>query len=541
MARICNDAWRTKTRFHVSGLVKRSTRVTAPVLRLQGITKRFGDLLANDDISLTLQAGEVLALLGENGAGKSTLMAILFGHYLADAGQVQVFGRPLPPGDTRAALAAGVGMVHQHFTLADNLSVLDNVMLGTESLASPVTRRAQAEARLRRVAQDAGLQVDARATVAALSVGERQRVEILKALYRGARVLVLDEPTAVLTPQESLSLFDTLRRLVAQGMAVIFISHKLDEVMAVSQRVQVLRGGKTVAEARTADTNKAELARWMVGQSVLGLQREIRPPRTPPPGSAPRLAVRQLAARGDQVHLQAVSFDIEAGEMLGIAGVSGNGQGLLAELLCCVASASAGTLLLDGRPLARQARAVAAQGVARVPEDRQAIGVVGDLAVWENLCAEALHTPTLSRWGWVRRGAALAYARQVIAAFDLRGAAPARPTRALSGGNMQKLILGRVLQRADGRTPLLIVAHQPTWGLDIGAVNFVHGRLRAARDAGAAVLLISDDLDEIELLADRIAVICHGRLSPARPTEGWTREQLGLAMAGAEEAPRHAA
>ena len=515
--------------------------MNAPVLRLQGITKRFGDLLANDDISLTLQAGEVLALLGENGAGKSTLMAILFGHYVADAGQVAVFGQPLPPGDTRAALAAGVGMVHQHFTLADNLSVLDNVMLGTESLASPVTRRAQAEARLRQVAHGVGLVVDARATVADLSVGERQRVEILKALYRGARVLVLDEPTAVLTPQESASLFETLRQLVVQGMAVIFISHKLDEVMAIAHRVQVLRGGKTVAEARTADTNKAELARWMVGQSVVGLQRESRPHRVTAPGSAPRLTVRQLSARGDRVHLKDLSLTIDAGQMLGIAGVSGNGQGLLAELLCGVAPASAGSVLLDGQPLARQARAVVAQGVARVPEDRQAIGVVGDLPIWENLCAEALHTPTLSRWGWVRRGAALAYARQVIATFDLRGATPARRTRALSGGNMQKLILGRVLQRADGRAPRLIVAHQPTWGLDIGAVNFVHGRLRAARDAGAAVLLISDDLDEIELLADRIAVICQGRLGVARPTEGWTREQLGLAMAGAEGVHRDAA
>ena len=344
--------------------------MNAPVLRLQGITKRFGDLLANDDISLTLQAGEVLALLGENGAGKSTLMAILFGHYVADAGQVAVFGQPLPPGDTRAALAAGVGMVHQHFTLADNLSVLDNVMLGTESLASPITRRAQAEARLRQVAHGVGLVVDARATVADLSVGERQRVEILKALYRGARVLVLDEPTAVLTPQESVSLFNTLRQLVAQGMAVIFISHKLDEVMAISHRVQVLRAGKTVAQARTADTHKAELARWMVGQSVVGLARETRPPRLTPAGGVPRLALRQLSARSGRVHLQDLSLVIESGEMLGIAGVSGNGQGLLAELLCGVAPASAGSVLLDGQPLARQARAVVAQGVARVPEDQ---------------------------------------------------------------------------------------------------------------------------------------------------------------------------
>ena len=506
---------------------------------MQGITRRFGDLVANDDISLALHAGEVLALLGENGAGKSTLMSILFGHYVADAGTIDVFGRPLPPGDTRAALAAGVGMVHQHFTLADNLTVLDNVMLGTEGLGRLVTRKAAALARLREVAQGSGLAVDPLARVANLSVGERQRVEILKALYRGARVLVLDEPTAVLTPQESQSLFATLRQLVRQGMAVIFISHKLDEVMDISRRVLVLRGGRVVAESATADTNKAELARWMVGQSVIGLQREAG--RVNDATARPRLSVQGLDADGGRVHLKNVALDIGAGEILGIAGVSGNGQGLLAQVLSGVSEPTRGTIQIDGVALGGHVPSVVARGVARVPEDRQAVGVVGDLPIWENLCAEALHTPTLSRLGWVRRAAAQAYARQVLQAFDVRGATLERRTRALSGGNMQKLILGRVLQRADGTAPRVIVAHQPTWGLDIGAVNFVHGRLRAARDAGAAVLLISDDLDEIELLADRIAVMSHGRLGPARAAEAWTREQLGLAMAGELDAhPRSA-
>ena len=499
---------------------------------MQGITKRFGDLVANDDISLDLHAGEVLALLGENGAGKSTLMSILFGHYRADAGSVEVFGRPLPAGDTRAALAAGVGMVHQHFTLADNLTVLDNVMLGTEPLGSLVTRRAEAARHLQEVARRCGLQVDAQARVAQLSVGERQRVEILKALYRGARILVLDEPTAVLTPQEGASLFDTLRQLVAQGMAVIFISHKLDEVMAIAQRVLVLRGGRVVAAAATAQTHKGELARWMVGQAVAGLQRETRVGRAP---SGTRLQVRDLVAHGAGVRLQDVSLSIAEGEILGIAGVSGNGQGLLAQVLAGVVAPRAGAVLIDGAPLAGDAQAVVAQGVGRVPEDRQAVGVVGDLPIWENLCAEALHTRTLSRFGWVRRGASHAYAQRVLEAFDVRGATLQRRTGALSGGNIQKLVLGRVLQRADGRAPRVIVAHQPTWGLDVGAVNFVHGRLRGARDAGAAVLLISDDLDEIELLADRIAVICHGRLGAARAVADWTREQLGLAMAGVEQ------
>ena len=499
---------------------------------MQGITRRFADLVANDDISLDLHAGEVLALLGENGAGKSTLMSILFGHYLADAGRIEVFGRPLPAGDTRAALAAGVGMVHQHFTLADNLTVLDNVMLGTEPLGGLVTRRAEGLARLRDVARRCGLEVDANARVAELSVGERQRVEILKALYRGARILVLDEPTAVLTPQESRSLFATLRQLVDQGMAVIFISHKLDEVMAIAQRVLVLRAGRVVAAAATANTNKGELARWMVGQSVPGLQRESR---ARPPQARARLQVRHLAAHGAGVDLQDVSLSIFEGEILGIAGVSGNGQGLLAQVLAGGVAPRAGEVLIDDEPLAGCAQAVVAQGVARVPEDRQAVGVVGELPIWENLCAEALRTPTLSRRGWIRRRAAQAYAQRVLAAFDVRGATLDLRTSALSGGNMQKLILGRVLQRADGQAPRLIVAHQPTWGLDIGAVTFVHGRLRAARDAGAGVLLISDDLDEIELLADRIAVMSHGRLSATRAAADWTREQLGLAMAGVDQ------
>jgi general nucleoside transport system ATP-binding protein len=510
----------------------------APVLRMRGITRRFGDLVANDDVSLTLHAGEVLALLGENGAGKSTLMAILFGHDLADAGQVEVHGQPLPAGDTRAALAAGIGMVHQHFTLADNLSVLDNVMLGTEPLGALRTRRTAARARLLAVAQDAGLPVDPSARVADLSVGEQQRVEILKALYRGARVLVLDEPTAVLTPQEADHLFATLRQLVAQGLAVIFISHKLDEVMAISHRVQVLRAGRVVAESATAATHPAELARWMVGQSVAAPERRMA---SSVQVGRVRLAVHGLQAQGERQRLRDVMFQIDAGEVFGIAGVSGNGQALLAQVLSGTAPATAGTLRLDDQPLATRPAALVAQGVARVPEDRQGVGIVGDLPVWENLCAEAwvansagpsAATPALARWGWVRGTAARAYARQVLQAFDVRGATLQRRSRLLSGGNVQKLILGRVLQRPDGTTPRLIIAHQPTWGLDIGAVAFVHGRLRAAAAAGAAVLLISDDLDEIELLADRIAVICHGRLSAARPAADWTREALGLAMAG---------
>ncbi|MBT2332868.1 ABC transporter ATP-binding protein [Variovorax paradoxus] len=523
------------------------------VLRLQGIGKRFGSLVANDAISLDLHAGEVLALLGENGAGKSTLMSILFGHYVADEGSIEVFGAPLPPGNPKAALAAGVGMVHQHFTLADNLSVLDNVMMGTEPLWRPVSHRTAARAKLLEVAQRFGLPVQPDAQIGSLSVGERQRVEILKALYRGARILILDEPTAVLTPQESEALFATLAQMVAQGLSVIFISHKLGEVLRVSQRIAVLRGGKLVAEARTADTTQAQLALWMVGHAVEAPQRR-------PAGSVgdavcvlDHVSTASDKGGGQEDHssaLREVSLTLRAGEITAIAGVSGNGQVALAELLCGTRRATSGTALLMGRALPPSPARLVQRGVARIPEDRHAVGVVGDLPVWENAVSERLRSPVFSRWSWfVRRAAARLHARRIEKAFDVRGAGLMAPARSLSGGNMQKLILGRALlapeqvedvdnKKYPNRAPRLIVAHQPTWGLDIGAVAYVQQQLIAARDAGAAVLVISDDLDEVLALGDRVAVMHGGHLGKARPAAAWTREAIGLAMAGAAAAPQ---
>jgi ABC-type uncharacterized transport system ATPase subunit len=319
---------------------------TAAVLRLTGITKRFGPLVANDAISLELHAGEILALLGENGAGKSTLVSILFGHYTADEGSIEIFGKPLTPGNPRAALEAGIGMVHQHFTLADNLSVLDNVMMGSEPLWQPFSRRSAARANLLDVAQRFGLPVAPEARVGSLSVGERQRVEILKALYRGARILILDEPTAVLTPQESEALFDTLGQMVAQGLSIIFISHKLGEVLRVSQRVAVLRGGKLVAQAAAAGTSQAQLAQWMVGHAVTAAQRR--------PALATGAAVCTLdavsTADAGRDRLDGVSLQLKAGEIVAIAGVSGNGQLALAELLCGTRTASQGTVTFSAGP-----------------------------------------------------------------------------------------------------------------------------------------------------------------------------------------------
>jgi general nucleoside transport system ATP-binding protein len=523
--------------------VTTSDPMTTPVLSLQAITKRFGSLVANDAITLTLARGEVLALLGENGAGKSTLVSILFGHYLADSGRIEAFGRALPPGDTRAALAAGIGMVHQHFTLADNLSVLDNVMLGTEPLWQPFSRRAAARATLDQTAQRFGLQVNADALIADLSVGERQRVEILKALVSfgtraGAKVLILDEPTAVLTPPEVASLFATLRQLVAQGLSVIFISHKLDEVLAVSHRIAVLRGGQLIATLPAADASKAALAELMVG-------RQVAPPTRAPRGRGePVCSLHSVvtSAKGHGTRLDRIDLDVHAGEIVAIAGVAGNGQRALAELLFGLRGPEAGRITLRGEAMPARAQAWVRAGVARIPEDRHALGVVGELPVWENAVLERYATPAFARFGVMRRGAARAHARKLVERFDVRGTQSqglATPTRALSGGNMQKLILGRALSGepssgdpADSKAPPLIVADQPTWGLDIGAVAYVHQQLLDACARGAAVLLISEDLDEIFALADRIAVMHAGRLMPARPRAEWTLATIGLAMAG---------
>ncbi len=500
------------------------TELHRPVLQLSGITKRFGALVANDAISLDLAHGEVLGLLGENGAGKSTLVSILFGHYLADAGSIEVFGRPLPPGHPKAALAAGIGMVHQHFTLADNLSVLDNILIGTESLWQPFSSRRRARARLTQTSRQFGLAVDPDARIADLSVGERQRVEILKALYRGARILILDEPTAVLTPQESAALFATLKTLVADGLSIIFISHKLDEVLAVSQRVAVLRQGRLVAVREAATTSKAELAELMVGRRI---EAPVRTAPALPGGSGPRLSVRGIAA-GDK--LERAQFDVGRAEIFGIAGVSGNGQAQLAEVLCGLLTPERGEVLVDGEPVAATPRAFIGAGVARVPEDRGAVGVIGDLAIWENAISEHYRESRFSRLGWLQRGAARTQAQRIVEQFDVRCSGLEAPARSMSGGNIQKLILGRALISE----PAVIVANQPTWGLDVGAVSYIHSQLLAARERGAGILLISEDLDELFAMADRIAVMFHGTLSEAR--RDWTIAEIGLAMAGSRDA-----
>ena len=496
----------------------------SPVLELDRITKRFGALTANDAVSLDLAEGEILALLGENGAGKTTLMNILFGHYAADEGEVRVFGRTLPPGRPRAAIEAGVGMVHQHFTLAGNLSVLDNVMLGSEPLLRMRSRREAARTRLMALSEQFGLPVDPDARVARLSVGERQRVEILKALYREARILILDEPTAVLARPEAERLFETLRGMTGQGLSLIFISHKLNEVMAASDRVAVLRGGRLVAERRTPETSPAELAELMVGRRV------TRPRRQAHPVGAPILAAERVTVEMDgKTALRDVSFTVNQGEILGIVGVSGNGQAALGALLSGLATPQAGHLRLDGTEIGGLGpRAFIAAGMGRIPEDRHAEGMVGEMPVWENAVLERLSHPDFARHGFVRRDAARAHAEVLIDRFDVRGADPETRTRLLSGGNMQKVILGRVLAAA----PRVILANQPTRGLDEGAIAAVHTELLAARAAGAAIILISEELEEAVGLSDRLQAIVGGRLSAPVPAEEADPRRLGLMMAG---------
>lgn len=495
------------------------------VLRLAGISKRFGDLKANDDISFELKRGEVLALLGENGAGKTTLMNILFGHYVADAGEVTAFGKVLPPGSPRAALDSGIGMVHQHFTLADNLTVLDNIVLGTEPLWSWRSNAAAARQRIAQLAADFGLAIRPDARIADLSVGERQRVEILKALYRNARILILDEPTAVLTPQESEALFATLEKLVARGLAIIFISHKLHEVLAVSDRVLVLRQGRLVAGRETAGATRQELAELMVG-------RPIPVPKVEPQPAGEELlnlsAINVTGAHG-QAELDAVDLSLHEGEILGIAGVSGNGQAALADFLSGLTSASAGRFMLFGETITQtDAAAMVRRGVGRIPEDRHAVGLIGDMPITENMIAERYRERPFSRHHLIDWNAARKFAEGIIAGFDVRCPGPQAIARLLSGGNMQKLILGREM----AGNPKLILAAQPTRGLDIGAVGYVHEQLLIARARGAGILLISEDLDELLTLSDRIAIIYRGRLSAPVERAAFRVQEIGLMMAG---------
>lgn len=502
--------------------------MTAPkVLSLENLSKTFGPVVANSDVSLDLHQGEILALLGENGAGKTTLMNMLFGHYMPDAGSVSVADtdgsmKPLPLGHPQAAIAAGIGMVHQHFTLAENLSALDNIMLGSEPLTRLRRNQTVTRAKVERIMASSGLTASLDTAVGRLSVGERQRVEILKALYRDVKILVLDEPTAVLTPQEAETLFENIGAMTRDGLSVIFISHKLREVLAFSHRIAVLRHGRKVGEITTSEADERIIARMMVGAET------AEPIREKQMAGAPVLQLDAVSVRGrsHRDSLENVSITVHENEILGIAGVSGNGQSALAGIISGTTQLQSGTLTIaDARISHFHPATMIRAGVGRIPEDRHHDGIVGAMSVAENMVIERLDDPQIQSHGLLRHDAIAAHADDMCAEYDVRGPGTQAAARLLSGGNIQKLILARVFERQ----PRLILANQPTRGLDMGAAAQVARRLLDARKRGAGIILISEDLDEILSLADRIMVIHDGSLVEAETRD---REALGLMMAG---------
>jgi ABC-type uncharacterized transport system ATPase subunit len=497
-------------------------------VQMVGITKQFGPLIANNKVDFELRKGEVHALLGENGAGKTTLMRILYGLYKADSGEVRVNGKPVQINSPKDAIANGIGMVSQHFTLVPPLSVAENIVLGfnTGMTLDPKLVNKNVE----EAAKKYGVDVKPTALVRHLSVGERQRVEILKALYRNINVLIMDEPTAVLVPQEVEVLFESLNRLREGGLSVIFISHKLYEVMTICDRITVLRDGKCIGTVEKKDTDERSLAKMMVGRETFGVLRESEQC-----SGKPLLKVKNITARDKKglLALKDVSLEVCEGEILGVAGVSGNGQAELASVLSGTLKPESGNVQLGDLDITHlDPQSISKAGVGRIPEDRHA-GVIGEMTVAENLALERLDD--FLKNGMLDRKKIKTHAEDMIKEYQIK-ATPSIQTRKLSGGNMQKVILARALYTQ----PRMILAAQPTRGLDIGATEYVRNKLIEQRERGAAVLLISEDLEEIRSLSDRIAVIYEGRIVGILPCSDATEEVLGLMMSGAREAVNEA-
>jgi general nucleoside transport system ATP-binding protein len=498
----------------------------APALELRGITKRFGPVVANDGIDFDLRPGEVHALLGENGAGKSTLMSILYGLYHPTEGEIRVNDQLVAVDSPSKAIELGIGMVHQHFMLVPVMTVTENIVLGGEPRRrGGLLDVREGARRVRELSERYGLAVDPDAVIEDVTVGAQQRVEILKTLYRDARILVLDEPTAVLTAQETAELFDVLRALRDDGVAIVFISHKLGEVLEIADRVTVLRRGRRIDTVPAAGSTEQSLARLMVGREVL--LRVEKPEGRP---AAPVLEVEDLHVRDDRglEAVRGVSLTVRGGEIVALAGVDGNGQQELVEALAGLRHPESGRIAVDGHDVGGTGvRHTSDAGVAHIPEDRQLRGLVLDFTLGENLALREYRSPPLSNHGWLSIGRMNARARSLLAEYDVRGGDAGTLASSLSGGNQQKVCVAREI----ASNPRLLIAHQPTRGLDVGAIEFVHRRLVAERDNGRGILLVSLESDEVRSLADRILVIYEGAIVGEFPPEA-SEEELGVAMTG---------
>jgi len=496
------------------------------VLEMRGIRKEFPGVVANDDVDFDVRQGEVHALLGENGAGKSTLMTILYGLYRHDAGEILLHGKPVSFDSARDAIQAGIGMVHQHFMLIPVMTVAENIVLGMEPRDNAIFLDERgAETRVAELSQQFGLAVDPTALVSEITVGQQQRVEILKALFRGADVLILDEPTAVLTPQEAGELFGIIRSLKADGKSIIFISHKLNEVLEIADRITVLRRGRKIETVPREGATEASLARAMVGREVL-----LRVEKTPGTPGEVLLRVDDLQVVDERgiPRVRGISFEVRAGEIVGIAGVDGNGQTELIEAVTGLRRLDGGTIEVAGRQVhSPTARAMLDAGVGHIPEDRQRRGLVLEFSIGENVSLHDYAKPPDAKWGWLFPKRMLERAARLIKEFDVRGGGPTTRAGGLSGGNQQKVVVAREVDR----NPKVLIAAQPTRGLDVGAIEFLHRRLVAERDEGRAILLVSLELDEILSLSDRILVIYEGEIAGAHSGEV-SEHQIGLEMLG---------